>query len=258
MDGGRYPVGFSADTCSSWATLAMEVGFTATASNVLFGYWSHDIGGHMESQATAPELYLRWMQFGVCSPVLRSHSAKYEYAERRFWNFPAPYNELIRNEILRRHRMIPYLYGECRRGYDCGVSLCRPLYYEYPEAEEAYRNPGEYFLGDSILAVPVTVPADADTGIASHTFWLPPGEWYDIPAGVTRSGSRYVTAGRLLDELPLLVRPGAVLPEAPGEEPAGVSGIVKHLSFRSTRGKRENTNCMKTTERRSPIRRMDA
>lgn len=237
MDGGRYPVGFSADTCSSWATLAMEVGFTATASNVLFGYWSHDIGGHMESQATAPELYLRWMQFGVCSPVLRSHSAKYEYAERRFWNFPAPYNELIRNEILRRHRMIPYLYGECRRGYDCGVSLCRPLYYEYPEAEEAYRNPGEYFLGDSILAVPVTVPADADTGIASHTFWLPPGEWYDIPAGVTRSGSRYVTAGRLLDELPLLVRPGAVLPEAPGEEPAGVSGIVKHLSFSIYPGK---------------------
>ncbi|UKI29696.1 MAG: hypothetical protein L6W00_16715 [Lentisphaeria bacterium] len=58
---------------------------------------------------------------------------------------PAPYNELIRNEILRRHRMIPYLYGECRRGYDCGVSLCRPLYYEYPEAEEAYRNPGNIF-----------------------------------------------------------------------------------------------------------------
>ena len=81
------------------------------------------------------------------------------------------------------------------------------------------------------------MPADADTGIASHTFWLPPGEWYDIPAGVTRSGSRYVTAGRLLDELPLLVRPGAVLPEAPGEEPAGVSGIVKHLSFSIYPGK---------------------
>ena len=231
MDGCRYPLGFSADACSTWATLVKEVEFTATSSNVLFGYWSHDIGGHMEQVAISPELYLRWMQFGVCSPVLRSHSAKFEYAERRFWKFFAPYNELLRNEILRRHRMIPYIYGECRKGCDTSVSLCRPLYYEYPEDENAYCNPGEYFLGDSILAAPVTAQADPETGIAEQTLWLPPGEWYDISTGTPHSGGKCITEGRMLSDLPLFVRPGTILPEAEETAPAGVSGIVPNLSF---------------------------
>lgn len=231
MDGCCYPLGFSADACSTWATLVKEVEFTATSSNVLFGYWSHDIGGHMEQVAISPELYLRWMQFGVCSPVLRSHSAKFEYAERRFWKFFAPYNELLRNEILRRHRMIPYIYGECRKGCDTGVSLCRPLYYEYPEDENAYCNPGEYFLGDSILAAPVTAQADPETGIAEQTLWLPPGEWYDISTGTPHSGGKCITEGRMLSDLPLFVRPGTILPEAEETAPAGVSGIVPNLSF---------------------------
>lgn len=161
----------------------------------------------MEQVAISPELYLRWMQFGVCSPVLRSHSAKFEYAERRFWKFFAPYNELLRNEILRRHRMIPYIYGECRKGCDTGVSLCRPLYYEYPEDENAYCNPGEYFLGDSILAAPVTAQADPETGIAEQTLWLPPGEWYDISTGTPHSGGKCITEGRMLSDLPLFSVP---------------------------------------------------
>lgn len=231
MDGCRYPLGFSADACSTWATLAKEVEFTATSANVLSGYWSHDIGGHMELEATSPELYLRWMQFGVCSPVLRSHSAKFEYVERLFWNFPAPYNELLRNEILRRHRMIPYIYGECSKGCNTGISLCRPLYYEYPEDENAYRNPGEYFLGDSILAAPVTAQMDPETELAKQTLWLPPGEWYDISTGMLHSGGKYITEERMLSDLPLFVRPGTILPEAEGTEPAGASGVVRNLTL---------------------------
>ena len=90
---------------------------------------------------------------------------------------------------------------------------------------------GEYFLGDSILAAPVTAQADPETEIAEQTLWLPPGEWYDISTGMLHSGGKHITEGRMLSDLPLLVRPGTILPEAEETAPAGVSGIVRNLTF---------------------------
>lgn len=66
---GRYPVGFSGDTVVSWESLAFQPHFTATAANVLYGYWSHDIGGHVHGKVT-PELHAWWVQFGAFSPIL--------------------------------------------------------------------------------------------------------------------------------------------------------------------------------------------
>jgi alpha-glucosidase (family GH31 glycosyl hydrolase) len=66
----RYPIGFSGDTFVRWSALAFQPHFTATAANVAYGWWSHDIGGHMFKDGT-PELYLRWVQFGVFSPIFR-------------------------------------------------------------------------------------------------------------------------------------------------------------------------------------------
>ena len=71
----RYQIGFSGDMHSTWPALAFETYFTATAANVGFGYWSHDIGGHIPGPV-APELYTRWIQFGIFSPILRTHTTK--------------------------------------------------------------------------------------------------------------------------------------------------------------------------------------
>lgn len=230
MDSGRYPVGFSADACTSWETLAKEVELTATASNALYGYWSHDIGGHMETGETSPELYLRWMQFGAFSPVMRSHSAKFSYAERLFWNFPDPVGSFLRETILERYRWLPYIYSECRRSCDTGVSLCRPLYYEAPEEADAYRNPGEYFCGDLLLAAPVTAPADCDTALAASVVWLPPEErWYDIASGTLLEKGSVRVMPRMLSETPLFLREGAIIPEEAAPTRAGDSGIVNLL-----------------------------
>jgi alpha-glucosidase len=79
---GRYPIGFSGDTYITWDSLAYQPWFTATASNVLYGTWSHDIGGHMSGENT-PELYTRWMQFGLFSPILRTHANKSKTSDRR-------------------------------------------------------------------------------------------------------------------------------------------------------------------------------
>ena len=70
----RYPIGFSGDAYSNYPTLAWQPYFTATASNVCFGYWGHDLGGHVQDGPNDPELYLRWMQFGVFTPIFRTHA----------------------------------------------------------------------------------------------------------------------------------------------------------------------------------------
>ena len=83
----RYPIGFSGDTVVRWAALAFQPYFTATAANVGYGWWSHDIGGHMFEDGT-PELYPRWVQFGVFSPILRLHCTNKPALDRRPWGKP--------------------------------------------------------------------------------------------------------------------------------------------------------------------------
>jgi hypothetical protein len=102
----RYPVGFSGDTVVSWRSLAFQVHFTATAANVAFGWWSHDIGGHMEGIEDA-ELYVRWLQFGVFSPILRLHSTQNPFHERRPWGWDAQTLALARSAMRLRHALIP-------------------------------------------------------------------------------------------------------------------------------------------------------
>lgn len=104
----RYQIGFSGDTISVWASLAFQPYFTATASNVLYGYWSHDIGGHMPRKIS-PELYTRWVQFGVFSPILRTHTTKNPEAERRIWAYPVDYFLIMRDAFLLRYSLIPYI-----------------------------------------------------------------------------------------------------------------------------------------------------
>ena len=80
----RYPIGFSGDVMSSWASLRFQPHFTASAANVNFGYWSHDIGGFYEP--VAPELYVRWVQFGALSPIFRAHGFRRPDIEKRLYH----------------------------------------------------------------------------------------------------------------------------------------------------------------------------
>jgi alpha-glucosidase len=208
---GRYPIGFSGDTVVSWESLAFQPRFTATAANVLYGYWSHDIGGHMHNPIT-PELHARWVQFGAFSPVVRTHSTKSHEQDRRFWNFPEPYRGVMMQAVRDRYALVPYLYSECRRCFDTGLSLARPLYYHHPEDPEAYRRPNEYYLGEAVLAAPVVQPADKTTGLASVAVWLPRGRWFEVSSGRWFAGGRTHRLSVHLAETPHFVRPGAILP----------------------------------------------
>ncbi len=210
----RYEIGFSGDTISVWESLAFQPWFTATAANVGYAYWSHDIGGHMPG-VVDPELYTRWIQFGIFSPILRTHTTKNPDAERRIWAYPEPYSGIMRDLYHQRYAMLPYIYTEARRTYDTGVAFLHPLYYEWPEAQEAYSSKGEYMFGEEMMVVPVVAPGDKITGLVERPVWIPPGEWIEAETGKHFHGPANVERQFSISQLPVYVRAGAIVPMAP-------------------------------------------
>lgn len=226
----RYHIGFSGDTIVGWQALQFQPYFTATASNVAYGWWSHDIGGHMGGP-TEPELYARWVQYGALSPCLRLHSSKDERIERRPWAYPDGAYQAAKSAFHLRYRLIPYIYSMAKVASGSGVSLCRPMYYEYPEAEEAYAARYQYFFGDQILAAPIVFPADPRSGLAASDVWVPEGEWIDFTTKELYCGPRWVRVLGDIDRIPMLVKAGGIIPQAPGFEiqprPALASGATR-------------------------------
>ena len=206
----RYQIGFSGDASITWASLDFQPYFNSTASNVLYGYWSHDIGGHHMADRIDPELYIRWMQFGALSPVMRTHSAKSAGLKKEVWNFAPEHADILRSTIRQRYALAPYIYTMARKAYDEGISLCRPMYYEWPEASEAYAFRNQYLFGDDILVAPVTAPGKE--GYATVQVWLPEGKWYEWQTRTMLDGGRTVERTFALDEYPVYVRAGAILP----------------------------------------------
>jgi alpha-glucosidase len=214
----RYEIGFSGDVISDWTSLAFQPEFTATAANVGYGYWSHDIGGHIPG-TVAPELYTRWLQWGAFSPILRTHMSKNPLAERRVWAFPEEYAEIMRNAVLLRHSLIPYIYTEARVTYDSGISICHPLYYDYPDAPEAYaaNSNGEYAFGENFIVAPVTTAMDSASQLAKRSIWIPEGDWIEWPTGARLHGPKLMDRSFRLDEIPVYARAGAIVPTQQGE-----------------------------------------
>lgn len=207
----RYPIGFSGDTVISWETLAYLPYFTATASNIGYTWWSHDIGGHMNGRKE-DELYLRHLQYGVFSPINRLHCTNTPTMTKEPWAYQNG-NGQIAEEFLRfRHQLVPYLYTASYHTHHDGIPLVQPLYYAWKE-ECAYRYKEEYLFGSQLLVCPVVTPIKED-GYARIRAWLPKGKWtdiftgdeYDIPNG------EQLTLYRNLNSIPVLIGEGGILP----------------------------------------------
>jgi len=205
----RYQIGFSGDTYAYWPSLKYLPYFNATASNVLYGWWSHDMGGFMLrdlNEQYNTELYMRWFQFGVFSPILRTHSSKNPKIHKEPWLLNDTVQQVIRSSVQLRNRLRPYIMEMAQIAHETGVSLCRPLYYDYPEADEAYapqwRN--QYLFGDDILIAPVTDPMQHN--LSTLDIWLPEGDWIEIQSGETLSGNQIITRSYSIFEYPVFIK----------------------------------------------------
>jgi alpha-glucosidase (family GH31 glycosyl hydrolase) len=203
----RYPVQFSADTYSHWEVLRFLVDFTTRAGNVGVNYWSHDLGGffgHVPGVPIIdPELFVRWIQFGCFCPIVRLHS---DHGRREPWYYGQWVLESVRKAFHLRSQLVPYLYHTSRDTYDTGLPLCRPMYFAYPEDKESYQVPTQYLLGDRLLVAPVV-----EAG-GYRSVYLPTGGWWERSTGQFYSDSKHLKLFARLDQVPLFVRAGAILP----------------------------------------------
>ena len=206
----RYPICFSGDAWAAWSMLGYEIFFTSNASNVLYAYWGHDLGGHQGGN-NDPELLLRWLQFGAFTPIFRTHATNSSSLERRIWKYSN--FEQLREAVRLRYKLFPYLYTAARETYDTGVGMNRPLYYDYPEDGNSYVYEDEYMFGNDMLVAPIYTPQT--NGYSCRWVWLPSGKWWDVTRSNLMPGGQAFYAGYTLDEFPVFYKAGSVIPFYP-------------------------------------------
>ncbi len=208
----RYPIGFSGDTYMTWESLDFQPYFTATASNVGYGWWSHDIGGHMFGKLSG-EMIARWVQLGVFSPINRLHSTKGDFMGKEPWNFNKAYEVSMKKFLKLRHELIPYLYAMNYRSANFDEPIVMPLYYNWSE-NEAYNHKNEYTFGSELIVMPITTPCDVETGLGNAKAYLPDGEWYDFFNNTRYIGKRELKVHRNIENMPVFAKAGAIIPMA--------------------------------------------
>ncbi|MDR0922620.1 MAG: alpha-xylosidase [Lactobacillales bacterium] len=232
----RYPIGFSGDTIVTWESLDFQPYFTATASNIGYSWWSHDIGGHMKGYSDE-ELSLRWLQFGVFSPINRLHSSASSFNSKEPWAFSLETEKAMSQIMQFRHAMIPYLYTMNVRNHDDGIPLILPMYYLDSENEKAYEAKNEYQFGSELIVSPITQHTNHQTKLGCVEVWFPTGSWYDLFSGMTYEGNTKMKIYRRKDEMPVFAKSGAILPLDATPTVTKATQLPLHLNWKIFLGK---------------------
>ena len=206
----RYPLGFSGDTYITWESLQFQPYFTATSTNIGYVWWSHDIGGHM-CGVRDNELYIRWLQLGVFSPINRLHSTCNLYTGKEPWKFNS-YIESIATKFLQlRKGLIPYLYSMNYQTYKYNKALVTPMYYYYNNSL-AYKYKNQFMFGSELLVMPITSKTNKVTSLAKVKGYLPEGIWFDIFTDNIYVGNQQLEFYRELDKIPVFAKEGSIIP----------------------------------------------
>ena len=206
----RYPVQFSGDTPSEWEMLRHQVEFTARSAGLGAVYWSHDIGGFFGKEIDE-EIYVRWMQFGAMSPMLRTHS---DHGIREPWGFSDRAKAIVRKQTRIRYALAPYFYTLAREAHDAGLPIARPMYIEYNDNDGAalWRKKHQYLIGRDLLVIPADGPVDKKSKVFHKKAYFPNGDWYGLETDERIHGMLDGSLDIPLDRIPTYVREGAIIP----------------------------------------------
>ena len=209
----RYPIGFSGDTWITWRSLAYQPYFTTTASNIGYGWWSHDIGGHMAGKENA-ELYTRWVQFGIFSPIMRLHSTKNAFIKREPWKHDFNTLHYAGDAMRLRHRLIPYIYSMAYQNFANDIPLMRPLYYLSPQEARTYKFRNQYWYGSELLAAPITQKRNKTSKRVLQKIYLPPQQYgfFNFFSDEFFDANQIITRIFDLGDIPVFAKAGAIIP----------------------------------------------
>ena len=201
---------FSSDLIPQWNTLSLIVPFTEQGGNMLVPYVVN-LCTAVYGVNVEPELYHRWVQFSAFSPIFWFHGL---WGMRLPWEYGPGGIELYRKYLGLRYRLLPYTYTNARIAHDSALPLVRGMYLMWPDQEAAYHYTHQYMFGGDLLVAPVTEPGYGEA--VTKDVYLPAGtDWYDFHTGRIHRGGQVLPYVSLLDQLPLLVRAGAIVPLGP-------------------------------------------
>jgi alpha-glucosidase len=211
----RYSAVWTGDNASNWKHLRMALPCSLNLSLSGVAFNGPDVGGFMDD--ASPELLVRWHQAGCLFPFFRNHAIRHS-RQQEPWQFgPGPL-AAIRGAIRTRYRLLPYIYQCFFAHWRDGDPIIRPLLYHYDGPEYTHLD-DQYLVGDALLVAPILHGEGQGPEIIRHgvkmqerPVLLPPGAWFDLNRGEWLNGGRVLHYAAALDELPLFVRDGAVLP----------------------------------------------
>ncbi len=203
----RYAATWTGDNSSTWNHLKMSTPMLLSMGISGFPLIGDDIGGFAGSPTA--DLLTRWFEVGALNPIYRDHTAK-GTADQEPW-VHGPEHEAIRRKYIElRYVLMPYLYTGIEEASRTGLPLMRPVFLEYPQASDHYGNNRDFLFGRDFFVAPITTEM-----VDAEEISLPPGDWYDFWTNTKLSSKEKFSLHPRLDEMPLYVRAGAIVPMQP-------------------------------------------
>lgn len=218
----RYPFIFAGDWPSEWQYFepVIKAGLNIGLSGV--GNWAHCMGGF--EHVADPELYIRWCQFGLLSPIAHLFGMEHpNYKEP--WSYGDEALQIFKQYDRLRYSLIPYLYSHSYEMYTTGIPLMRALVIPYQNDVNVYNITDQYMLGESLMICPVT-----QKGAKTRVVYLPEGQWTDYWTGKTYSGKKHYNVLCPIDQIPIFVKEGAIIPTQPPVNYVGEK-TIDHLTL---------------------------
>lgn len=206
----RYPVLYSGKTIVSWDTLRMIPFYNSSASNIGVSYWAHDIGGYYKGTEDN-ELYTRYVQLGVFSPILKFGADEGKYYKREPWKWSIKTYSIVKNYLQLRHRLIPYLYAEAHKYHKYGMPMVMPIYYKFPEMYDDINYRNGYYFGTELFISPIVNKKDYIMNRSIHKFFLPDGMWYDFVTGKKFPGGKNYISFFKEEDYPVFAKAGSII-----------------------------------------------
>lgn len=207
----RYPILYSGKTIVSWDTLKMIPYYNGCATNIGVSFLAHDIGGYYKG-IEDNELYTRYVQLGVFSPILKFGSSEGKYYKREPWKWGVKTYTIVKNYLNLRHRLIPYIYSESYKYYQYGMPLIVPLYYHVPKMYDDFNYRNEYSFGNELFVCPIITKKEYLINRVIHKFYLPEGIWYDFVSGKKFIGGKNHLSFFNDEDYPVFAKAGSIIP----------------------------------------------
>jgi alpha-D-xyloside xylohydrolase len=212
---------WSGDVNPNWETFRRQIPAGLNYSLSGNPYWTTDIGGFTVANPDDPayrELYARWFEFGAFCPIFRAHGTR-TTNHNEIWSYGPDMQKLLTRYDRLRYRLMPYIYSVAWKTTNENYTPMRALVMDFRDDPRVWNIADQFLFGPSLLVNPVTEP-----GATTRHLYLPKGSWHNLSSGEPMEGGRFVEVPGPLDEIPVLVHAGSILPLGP---------IVEHAQQQS-------------------------